>query len=87
MLKRPTAPDHAASDTDQDIFGELSDNFQDFAELLFEIAEAFHTQALGVTPRATVHLYERWLKTGSTVVGRALNERGIVPLKGTDTLH
>lgn len=82
MLKRPTA-----SSDDQDIFCELSNNFQEFAELLSEIAELFHTQAAGVTPRATVHLYERWLKTGSNVVLRALSERGILPVRGTDTLH
>lgn len=87
MLKRPVAQSSGAADTDQDIFGELSSNFQEFAELLFEIAEMFHTQAVGVTPRGTVHLYERWLKTGSNVVVRALSERGIVPLKGSDTLH
>jgi len=82
MLKRPTT-----SNDDQDIFCELSNNFHEFAELLSEIAELFHTQAVGVTPRATVHLYERWLKTGSNVVLRALSERGILPLRGTDTLH
>ncbi|HEY6725832.1 MAG TPA: hypothetical protein VI197_17480 [Polyangiaceae bacterium] len=87
MLKRPTSRSSGSGDDDQDIFSELSDNFHEFAELLFEIAEVFHTQAVGVTPRATVHLYERWLKTGSNVVVRALCERGIVPLKGTDTLH
>lgn len=78
MLKR---------DNDHDIFAELSENFQEFAELLFEIAEVFQTQSVGVTPRATVQLYERWLKTGSNVVVRALAERGIVPVKGSDTLH
>ena len=83
MLRRPTT----TADNDQDIFHELSHNFQEFAELLSEIAEVFHTQAAGVTPRATVHLYERWLKTGSNVVLRALSERGILPVRGTDTLH
>lgn len=87
MLKRPVSQKGSADDQDQDIFGELADNFHEFAELLFEIAEVFHTQAAGVTPRATVRLYERWLKTGSNVVVRALFERGIVPLKGSDTLH
>lgn len=87
MLKRPVSRNGDTGDNDQDIFGELSDNFHEFSELLFEIAEVFHTQAVGVTPRATVQLYERWLKTGSNVVVRALTERGIVPLKGTDTLH
>ena len=93
MLKRPVsrngpaAQNRTAGDNDQDIFGELSDNFSEFSELLFEIAEVFHTQAVGVTPRATVQLYERWLKTGSNAVVRALTERGIVPIKGTDTLH
>ena len=87
MLKRPAAQKGGAGDNDQDIFGELSDNFQEFAELLFEIAEEFHTQTVGATSRATVQLYERWLKTGSNAVVRALSERGIVPLKGTDTLH
>jgi len=85
MLKHPTA--QKTPEGEQDIFCELSNNFQEFAELLFEIAEVFHTRAQGVTPRGTVHLYERWLKTGSNVVLRALSERGILPVKGTDTLH
>lgn len=89
MLKRPAPSSTEASGVgkDQDIFCELSNNFQEFSELLFEIAEVFQTKAVGVTPRATVHLYERWLKTGSNVVLQALSERGILPLKGTDTLH
>jgi len=82
MLKHP-----APESNDQDIFCELANNFEEFSELLFEIAEVFHAQGQAVTPRGTVQLYERWLKTGSNVVLRALSERGILPLKGTDTLH
>ena len=80
MLKRPEVEG-------PDIFRELADNFEEFAELLFEIGEAFQVQAAAATPRATVQLYERWLRTGSLAIQRALNERGIVPLRGTDTLH
>lgn len=82
MLRRPQEPEE-----DTDIFGELSSNFSEFAELLFEVAELFHAQSMGATPRATVALYERWLKTGSPAIQRALNERGILPQRGTDTLH
>lgn len=79
---------HPGGDTDdRDIFRELADNFQEFAELLFEIGEVFQVRGAQTTPRATVQLYERWLKTGSLAIQRALNERGIAPLRGTDTLH
>ena len=83
MLKQPVR-DAAA---DQDIFRELSDNFQDFAELMFEIGEVFQAQSAKTTPRATVQLYERWLRTGSHAIEEALGERGIFPLRGTETLH
>jgi hypothetical protein len=83
MLKRPVSN----IEQDADIFRELSENFHEFAELLFEIGEAFQVQAAAPTPRATVQLYERWLKTGSVAVQKALSERGIVPLRGTGTLH
>lgn len=82
MLKRP-----AEGNDGPDIFRELSDNFDEFAELLFEIGEVFQVQAAPATPRATVQLYERWLRTGSLAIQKALTERGIVPLRGTETLH
>ncbi len=82
MLQRPTEPADGP-----DIFRELSENFDEFAELLFEIGEVFQVQAAASTPRATVQLYERWLRTGSAAIQRALHERGIVPLRGTETLH
>ncbi len=83
MLRQPTRK--ATEDTD--IFRELSDNFQELAELLFEIGEMFQARSAGATPKATVQLYERWLKTGSLAIQSALSERGITPLRGTGTLH
>jgi hypothetical protein len=83
MLNQPSRD----ATRDQDIFRELSDNFPDFAELMFEIGEVFQARSAGSTPRATVQLYERWLKTGSPAIEEALGQRGIFPMPGSDTLH
>jgi hypothetical protein len=78
---------HAEPQPSTDIFRELSDNFRELSELLYGVGEALHASSAGTSPAATVSLYERWLKTGSTTVADALCERGVMPIRRTDVLH
>lgn len=76
MLRR-TAPEHG-----QDLFGELARNFDAFADVLEDVADA--TIAMGVeSSRGLVKIYERWLRTGSERLASALTSRGMMPTRGT----
>ncbi|RYZ04837.1 MAG: hypothetical protein EOO73_21920 [Myxococcales bacterium] len=69
-----------------DLFFELAENFQRFAELLSDIAERL---SLSSTSSSTgvLKLYERWLKTGSETLGTELLGRGVLPVRGQGGLH
>jgi hypothetical protein len=62
-----------------EVFGELSDRFVEFSDLLAEVAEAsrLHSNA------SIVKLYERWVQTGSRRAATLLAERGIAPVLPT----
>jgi hypothetical protein len=69
-----------------DLFFELAENFQRFAELLSDVAERL---MLATVPSSVgvLKLYERWLKTGSETLGAELVGRGVLPVRGQGGLH
>lgn len=69
-----------------DLFFELAENFELFADLLSAVAEKL---SLSATPSSTrvLKLYERWLKTGSDALSSELIERGVLPVRGAGGLH
>lgn len=82
MLRRQSSEPVSA-----DIFRELSDNFRELSELLHAVGEVLQASSAGHGPSATLSLYERWLKTGSQAIGDALCARGVLPIKGPETLQ
>jgi hypothetical protein len=65
-----------------DIYRELADNFRAFVGVLVEIAD--RTITAGVQgSKDLVRVYERWLKTGSGELAKALAAHGLVPVRGT----
>lgn len=67
-------------DDGDNVFGELSNKFDRFVDVLTEVAEtALAHQARG--ERGLLKLYERWLKTGSESLAMELGARGIVPMR------
>jgi len=76
------ANDNAAPD----LFFELAENFERFAELLSAVAEKL---SLAAAPSSVgvLKLYERWLKTGSEALGSELMQRGVLPVRGAGGLH
>ncbi len=65
-----------------DVFGELAQKFGVFVDVVGEVANL--TIAKGAaTSQSLLTIYERWLKTGSESLANALNERGLVPVRGT----
>jgi hypothetical protein len=91
MLRRPPADavDAAGAkrqDADDNVFAELSQNFDRFVEVLTTVADAtLAQQARG--ERGVVMLYERWLKSGSTTLAKELGARGLVPHRGSGGVH
>ncbi|HXX65810.1 MAG TPA: hypothetical protein VEK07_01430 [Polyangiaceae bacterium] len=67
--------------TGPDLFAELADNFDEFVDVLTEVADS--TLAMGAeTARGLVRAYERWLKTGSERLASALTSQGVLPTRG-----
>ena len=76
----------AAGDGAPDLFFELAENFERFADLLNSVAEKLSLAAVP-SSTAVLKLYERWLKTGSQELGSELMERGVLPTRGAGGLH
>ncbi len=76
----------ASGDAAPDLFFELAENFDRFAELLTAVAEKL---SLAATPSSVgiLKMYERWLKTGSESLGCELLEHGVLPVRGAGGLH
>ncbi len=76
----------AADETAPDLFFELAENFDQFAELLTAVAEKL---SLAAAPSSVgiLKMYERWLKTGSESLGSELLEHGVLPVRGAGGLH
>ncbi len=62
-------------DTLGPVYGELSEKFVGFVDVLSEVSERTSCSSNGDLLR----LYEKWLKTGSRRSGQLLVERGVVP--------
>jgi hypothetical protein len=84
MLRRGAG--NAEAGAAPDVFAELAHNFDMFVELMNEVADALFAQSVR-TDSATLRLYERWLRNGSSSLSEALSARGLVPLRGDRTLH
>jgi hypothetical protein len=68
------------------VFGELSQKFERFVEVLTAVAEStLAQQAHG--ERGVLKLYERWLRSGSPTLAAELGARGIAPLRGKGGVH
>lgn len=63
-----------------DILGELAQKFGRLASALGEVADAIFSGPLD-SPEGVLRVYDRWQKTGSERLGRALIAHGLVPLK------
>jgi hypothetical protein len=64
-----------------DLFGELAHKFAEFVEVVAEVADT--TIAMGTaSSRGLLHVYERWLKTGSERLASALTSHGVMPTRG-----
>lgn len=64
-----------------DLFAELAESFQRLVIVLREVADTIFSG--GQDAGSVLRLYERWQKTGSDRLGRALAERGLMPVKAT----
>jgi hypothetical protein len=62
-----------------EVFGEMSERFEDFVDVLAEIAEMQELRS----NRGLVRLYERFLHTGSRRVADQLRARGVALFAGT----
>ena len=89
MLRRSPADAIDAAkrqEADDNVFAELSQNFDRFVEVLTTVADVtLALQARG--ERGVVMLYERWLKSGSVTLANELGARGLVPHRGSGGVH
>jgi hypothetical protein len=71
---------------EHDVLAELAQKFEQFVAVLNEIADGALAQgARG--EGGLLHLYERWLKTGSSRIAQELGARGIIPTRGKEGLN
>jgi hypothetical protein len=61
-----------------EVYGELAEKFPRFVDVLAEVSER---GAFG-SNRGVLHLYERWIATGSDRIARKLRAQGLVPPRG-----
>ncbi len=76
----------ARHDAVPDLFSELADGFAHFVRIVEDVSDGLRARSAR-TERALVALYERWLKTGSSLLSGELAARGLVPLRGTGSIH
>ena len=69
-----------------DLFGELAEKFDRLAEALRRVADVIFA-APGGGPDAILRVYERWLRTGSSKLERALISEGLLPMRGAGGLQ
>ena len=65
-----------------DLFGELAQGFERFVRVLRDVADGLFAHRAQSAQRV-VEIYERWLKTGSDSLGRALAAQGLMPVRGS----
>jgi hypothetical protein len=68
------------------LFDELADGFPRFVALVHDVADTLNAGAL-LSHGKLLELYERWARSGSGTLAEALARQGLVPLRGTRTLH
>jgi hypothetical protein len=89
MLRRPPSDpidSGKRQEAEDNVFAELSQNFDRFVEVLTTVADAtLAQQARG--ERGIVMLYERWLRSGSATLAKELGARGLVPHRGSGGVH
>lgn len=66
-----------------DVYGELSQRFTEFADVLAEISESTRLTSVA----SVLQLYEKWLQSGSPRAARLLQEQGLVPVAGPSRLQ
>ncbi len=69
-----------------DVFGELAERFDAFVELFGAVADCLLARG-AASNGGMVKLYERWLRTGSSALGEALAQRGLVPMRAFAGVH
>lgn len=70
-----------------DVFGSLAASFDDFVALLEGVADRLLANSNAASEEGVLKLYERWQKTGSSEIERALMLKGLVPLRGRPGLQ
>jgi hypothetical protein len=65
------------------VFGELSENFLQFVDILNEVSEASSL----TDNKSLLRLYEKWLRTGSKRSEELLRESGVLLVQGSDHVH
>jgi hypothetical protein len=84
--RREPRVDPARREPRVDVLGELADKYECFAGVLTDVAEG--TLARGARDeRSVLRLYERWRKTGSSLLASELGALGIVPTRGKGGVH
>jgi len=68
------------------VLDELASKFARFVEVLRYVADWFAAKAAH-DESALVRLYERWLRTGSTVLQNELGQRGLVLMRNGGGVH
>jgi hypothetical protein len=90
MLKplRPSSPQDQPSDGigTADVLVELAGKFRMFVSLIRDVSDALYA-GLARSDQGTLQVYERWLRTGSSALGEALGDRGLVPQRGSGMVH
>jgi hypothetical protein len=69
-----------------DIFQELAAKFGGFARVLREVADAIFAESAR-DAASLVKVYERWRRTGSERLGRALVAQGMLPVRPAGGVH
>ncbi len=69
-----------------DVLDELARQFEGFAAVITMVADFLMAQSAR-GHQGMLKLYERWLKTGSSVLEKELGERGIMPLTKQGGVH
>jgi len=59
-----------------DLFGELSDRFKEFIDVIAEVSDKTSIS----TNSDLLRIYERWLKTNSDRDAQLLKEKGVIPI-------
>jgi hypothetical protein len=65
------------------VFGELSENFLQFVDILNEVSEVSSL----TDNKSLLRLYEKWLLTGSRRIENLLRKSGVLLVRGSDRVH